>query len=253
MLFFIWQTAEICANVEKMLNIALIDDNPEDNQILKENLERFAKEDNSLFSTSLFGSADAFLKKDLASFDLVFLDIDMPGTNGLETAKLIRKKDETIPLVFVTNLYQFAIRGYEVNALDFILKPVEYDSFVLKMRRIKRLIQYSANKKITVHWKNGDKIIDVGDVDYVEVRGHYLMYHLSGGESITTRGKISSLEKEYDSYGFCRCNNYYLVNLKNVDGVEKQKVLIGKDSLPISRTKKQSFLNRLAEYLGGLK
>jgi DNA-binding LytR/AlgR family response regulator len=119
-----------------LLKIALIDDDESCILRLKEMLERYAKENGENFHIDTFSYGIDFISEYSAVYDLIFMDIDMPHMNGLKTAKLLRKIDDKVPLIFVTHLVKYAIKGYEVDAFDFIIKPLEYESLCFKLKKL---------------------------------------------------------------------------------------------------------------------
>ena len=144
-----------------------------------------------------------------------------------------------------------AILGYEVRALDFILKPVNYYSFAMKIRNAFDLINSRKSRNIILNTQNGIQKISTSDLYYAEVDGHYLSYHTKVG---VFRQKVSlkELEEKLTGLSFKRCNNCYLVNLKYVDGVDRDDIQIHGDWLKISRPRKKEFLQSLANYMGGV-
>ena len=110
-------------------------------------LNSFKKENAIKLEIKTYCSGDVFLQQFDASYDLICLDIDMDGTNGIDTAKKIRQKDKEVLIFFVTNMAQMAIRGYEVRALDFIIKPVNYYSFAMKLLNALDIISNQRSKK----------------------------------------------------------------------------------------------------------
>jgi FixJ family two-component response regulator len=160
-----------------MIRISLIDDDSQDITRLRGCLERYDKEHSIGFSYTLFDNAQKFLATDMSETDLLILDIDMPGLNGIEAAKLVRKTNALLPIVFVTNLFQYAIQGYQVNAIDYIVKPVEYESLSLKIERILEIVRSLSSKKATVSTDKGTRVIDLNQIIYIEVP--WTLSHLS--------------------------------------------------------------------------
>ena len=130
------------------MRIAIIDDDADERKTLQASFERLAQESGSAIVIIEFAGADDFLDGYDRSFDLVCMDIDMPGTDGMSAAQRLRQMDADVPLVFVTNMAQMAIHGYAVHALDFILKPINYYSF---SRR--RTVFYAFHPTISTMWK----------------------------------------------------------------------------------------------------
>lgn len=193
-----------------------------------------------------------FLSSKDRQYDLVCLDIDMEGRDGIETAKEIRKQDEEIQIIFVTNLAHMAIRGYEVRALDFILKPVNFYSFSMKIQNAISMIQNKKSKTIVISTMNGVVRFSTNELYYAEVDGHYIYYHTKDG-SYKQKQSMKELEDLLAGLSFKRCNNCYLVNLKYVDAVDRDDVKVGGEWLKISRPRKKEFLQALANYMGGIK
>ena len=115
-----------------MFKVAIVEDSIKDFTLLKSYLEQYEKENNIEFNIQCFENGIRFLDKFSANYDIIFMDIDMPYMNGLEVSKKIREIDKTVVLIFVTNLSQYAVNGYEVEALDYIVKPISYFNFSIK-------------------------------------------------------------------------------------------------------------------------
>lgn len=233
-----------------MIRVAIVEDQESDIIILKKILHHFETAEGEMFQITLYHSPLALLEGYRAVYDLIFMDIELPHMNGMEAARKLRKLDTGVLLIFVTKVAKYAIRGYEVGALDYVLKPLEYYSFVPKVRRAIRYINLNAEKYITLNKDRGQRRVSLRYLKYVEVKGHYLTYY-TVDEEIVARGKISELEQKLEMENFARCNNCYLVNLHYVTGVHGQILELGSIQLPISRTKQSEFLNRLTLYLGG--
>ena len=118
-----------------MIRIALIEDESEAKDLFMTNLDRYSKEHGVEFTVAHFCNAMTFLESYKPVYDIVFMDIKMPDMNGLDAAHRLRQLDPSVILIFLTNLSQYAVRGYEVNALDFIVKPISYYVLVLKLER----------------------------------------------------------------------------------------------------------------------
>ena len=120
-----------------MINIAFVEDDLNFLELFNSFCDEYAADNKLDFNYHHFGNAEVFLEKcKTTAFDLVFMDIELPGLNGMETSKKLRQMDSKVVIVFVTNMASFAIEGYQVNAFDFILKPLVKQTFFMKMDRI---------------------------------------------------------------------------------------------------------------------
>ena len=175
----------------------------------------------------------------------------MPGLNGIETAKELRRIDASVVLMFITNMTQYAIHGYEVDAIDFVVKPISYGDFVLKMQKASRYVERNKNKKISLNTTDGVIQLDVSDIHYVEVIRHDLIYHTVHGQ-YKVRGSLREAEKALLDFHFTRSNHCYLVNLKYVEAVSGNLLRVAGVELVMSRNKKNDVMLEFAKYVGGL-
>ena len=212
-------------------------------------LRRYAEERNLRLSLRFYADGKSFLEEYTGEFDLVFMDIEMPGISGMETAEQLRERDEDVALIFVTKLVGYAVQGYSVRAMDFMVKPVVYEHLAIKLDRILRTVDRQRNRRVAI--QNGEltKWLDVDDIFYVEVMNHTLFYH-TRTEQMSAYGTIKDCEQKLTPQGFARCSNSYLVNLRHVTQVRGNDVRVGQAWLPIGRTKRKEFMQRLAEYAG---
>lgn len=235
-----------------IFRFAIVEDEPSATDELKRMFARYEKEDDRFnFEIDCFSDALSFLIDYKSNYDAVFLDIQMPGVNGMDAARKIREKDSSVMLVFVTNMAQYALESYEVHAYDFILKPLNYESFFIKFRRICNALGHNMQDVyITLSNRFVTKRLAVLDILYVEVSNHDLIFHLKDGP-YTMKGTMNSIEKRLKEYHFSRCNSSYLVNLKYVRAIYGDFVEAAGSELRISRTYRTSFLDDFAKYAGG--
>lgn len=236
-----------------MLRVAIVDDQREDAAALEQYLYQFGGETGQAYLVTRYASGSEFLQDHSSAFELVILDIDMPGINGMETARQLRSQGDDVVLMFVTNMSQYALEGYEVEAVDYVLKPVSYQDFTLKLRKAQRYISQNRDTQIALRTAGGIVPLMVSQVIYVESTLHYLVYHTIGGNH-RVRGSMSDAEAALPHGQFARCNTSFLVNLKHVKAVERDEVLVGPDSfrLKISRGRRGAFLDQLGRFLGGV-
>ena len=233
------------------MQVAVVDDADNDARSLISYLEKFSEDHGIALQVDRFSSAGDFFQSDTSAFSLVILDIDMPGMNGVECAHVIRETDPDIVIMFVTNLPQYALAGYEVEAVDYVIKPVSYGEFSLKMKKALRYVGRNREHGIVLKGADGVTTLSAWEVLYVESDRHYLDYHTKTG-SVRVRGTISAAEKDLAPHHFVRCNSGYLVNLRHVRSVEGEDVLVGDDWLKISRSRRASFMEAFARFAGGI-
>ncbi len=233
-----------------MLRIAIVEDEQEAYHQLKKYILKIEQEQQLQFLLTHYCTGEDFLDKGACTHDIVFMDIEMPGMSGMEAAKKMRQKNDWTQLLFTTRLAQFAIKGYEVDAADFLVKPISYYDFAMKMQKVLRRVQKKNHLTIPVATKTGLQIIPFSDLMYVEVSGHRLYYHTVRGV-IDACGALKDLAEKLKGKGAARCNSCYLVNLNFVSGLYKDTVTVGSDTLKISRSRKKEFLDALTEWLEG--
>ncbi len=231
-----------------MYKIAVLEDSPEEAEAMRGALQQYASEHRLPFALSFYPDGNAFLEEGLV-FDLVFMDIEMPGEDGMTVARRLRERDEDVCLIFVTKLFQYAIEGYSVHALDFLVKPVTPEKLAPKLDRALRQIDRRRRSRIAVQDGEMTRWLDTSEILYVEVMNHTLYYHMKD-KSFSAYGTIKESERKLTPLGFARCSNSFLVNLQHVSAISGSEVLIGGDRLPIGRTKRKEFLQRMTEFAG---
>lgn len=232
-----------------MLTIAIVEDEDRAAEVLVGHINHFCGSRNIEYAIKRFTNGADLIRNYRPVYDIVFMDIMLPGQNGVETAKELRAIDEGVTLIFVTNMANLAVKGYEVDALDFIIKPVKYDSFAMKMERALKALKARRSVDISIRTDRAIKVVPSSRITYIEVIHHSLVYHTQDGE-ITSRGTLDALEKLLDSEHFVRCNACYLVNMRYITEVSGDEVVVAGVPLKISRAKKKSFMQAFTNYLG---
>ncbi|SFG46988.1 two component transcriptional regulator, LytTR family [Lachnospiraceae bacterium C7] len=234
------------------MRVAIVDDSLSELNDLSKYLRTFSQETKESMTVDKYEDGNVFLKNYSNQYDLVLLDIDMPKISGIDVARKLREMNEDVVLMFVTAMTQYALAGFEVDAIDYVIKPVSYPDFALKLKKAKRYIEMNRNDTpLLLQTKEGIINISVKDVLYVESALHYCIYHTSDKE-YKVRENISSAEQKLAPYHFARCNAGYLVALKHVESIVKDEVYVGDYVLKISRGKKTKFIEQFTRVLGGL-
>lgn len=231
-----------------MLRITIVEDNPADLAALQDCLHRYEQEQGEHFTVRSYANPAQFLDEYRLDSDLIFMDIELPVFNGLKVSQRLREIDPVVTLVFVTNMEQYAVKGYEVDALDFVVKPINYFRFSSVMRRALRNIGHRAEKEVALQTADTIIRLRISQIYYIEIRDHLLLYHTEQGV-FSAWGKLSELEAELEAYNFARCSNSHLVNLFHVTSVTKNDVNIRGQALPISQRRRKAFSTRVMDYL----
>ena len=230
------------------MKIAVLEDNENDLSKMERFLSQFSREKGLRFEIDIYRNGAVLLEQYNSSHDLLILDIDVPSVNGMDVARKIRETDGDVTIFFTTNLTQFAVEGYEVNALDYMVKPFDYYLFSRKMEKILVHAEKSENKSILLNNRGTYQKLPVQEIQYVEVLGHKLSYHTQKGV-YEIRGTIREAEEELGRYHFVRCNNCFLVNLRNILSIEGNKVMLPGKELQISRYRKKPFIDKFTNYM----
>lgn len=234
---------------ERMLRIAIVEDDAACMEQLRQNLTAYAKEKGEEFRLDCFAAGMDLMENYRPVYDLILLDIEMPHFNGMETARRIRRTDEQVLLMFVTNTAQYAVQGYEVGAVDYLLKPVNYYALALKMDRVLRISAGRQGSAVAVNRADGQHMVSTRELCYVEVQNHELCYHLTD-RTLTATGSLKELESQLAGQGFARCHNCYLVNLRFVESIQPEFVVVHGDRLKISRARRKAFLQAMLQQAG---
>lgn len=230
---------------------AIIEDDPEYSRFLEECLVRYGKEHGCSFLVRAFGRAEAFLSGAQGLYDFVFMDVELGEgwMNGIEAARALRAKGSMAMLFFITNMPQYAPSGYDVDAIDYCIKPIQYRSLAVKLDKAIRILGNRTGVPVRIRMKDGMRVISSADIRYIEVMGHDLMFHTED-EVISAYGGLKEREEDLSGQAFARCSASVLVNLRYVTGLYGDEVSIGDERIRIGRTRKKEFLQKLNEYLG---
>ncbi len=231
------------------ISAAIVEDDTLSAQNLAHCLIEFGQGNGYTFSLSRFEDGNSFLRDYRPRYDLIFMDIKMPGMDGMSAAEQFRKIDTRTMLIFVTSMVQYAVQGYEVEAFDFIVKPMNPTAFEMKMKRAMRALKLSRGSELTLEANGVTRVLPSSAIHYIEVRNHDLTYHTEQ-ETFSVRGKLSTVEQKLPSESFFRCNISYLINLRYVTKFTGEQVCVAGEWLRVSRAKKKELAAAVAAYLG---
>lgn len=234
-----------------MLNVALVEDSHEDEELFQTAFTTFVQENQLSAQLHVFETGHEFLSCPGGKYDLIFMDIELPDMNGIDVSRELRKKDARAVLVFLTKMGQFAINGYEVDAIDYILKPLDLGIFNLKMKKFIRHALQSQRSDIAISFYGSSRIIRSEDIVYIEVLKHDITYHTIVG-NFSQRRTLKEAEAQLRNCFFVRLSNCYLVNLRHVARIDKYELTLDNgDILQISRSRRKEFCDAFNRFLGG--
>jgi len=238
------------------MKIAICEDQIEQANLLTSQIQNWAKENKINISIDNFSSAEAFLFEwiDYNKYDIIFLDIEMSKVSGIELSNIIREKNKEIDIVFVSGFFKYALHGYRVGALQYLLKPIkESDLYICLDRTLNRIFDTQEDSKSTIIIKTAKENIklDYKDICYCIMFSPYIDIHTKE-QKITLRKKISDIEELLPSKYFIRCHRSYIVNVMHIRSVIKTNVILENGvKIPISRGKynevNDAFINYICE------
>lgn len=231
-----------------MIRVAIVEDEKNCCEQICSYLKQYEQEYDANFQITVFQDGLDIVENYNPVWDIIFMDIKMKHMDGMAAAAKIRQYDAEVVLIFVTTMAQYAIKGYEVDALDFILKPVSYPQFAMKVAKAMNMLKKKEEKSLLLPLEDCKKKVSVKDVLFIEVKGHEL--HVATADQIyILRCSMQEMEADLKKCFFSRCHNSYLVNLRHVAEVRKEEIIVKNYTIPISRTRKKIFLEELSDYI----
>lgn len=233
-----------------MIRIAMVEDEAAVREQLQGYIQRYTRQYGTEFAVTEFSDGVEILDVYRPVYDIVLLDVEMKHLDGMETARRIRELDRDVVLLFITNMAQYAIKGYAVGALDYLLKPVPYFAFSQQLQKAEEKLRRRARHYLAVPVEGGLRRLDTAQIYYMESEGHRVHFYTEEGE-LSAPGALKTFEEKLADLPFARCNSGYLVNLAQVKSVQQGLAQVGPYELQVSRPKRKSFLAALADYIGG--
>ena len=235
--------------VTHMLKFAVCDDEPLMTQELAEYLAGYMEEQSiTAYEVSRFSNGRALLDAG-GPFDVIFLDVQMEHPDGMETAKQLRQRGGRSLLIFVTVLKECVFDAFQVEAYDYLLKPLDRAGFHRTMERVLRTLEQRASGNIVISRGNGCEVIPLPDIVYCEVLGRKVYLHKKDGTVSAYYDRLDDLERRVDGR-FFRCHRSYLVNLDSVRGCQGGRVLLSQgESIPVSRLRERELTAALLSHM----
>jgi len=236
--------------METTLRCIIIDDEP----LARELIRSYVEKTPVLALAGVFESAADAMKSVMGGdIDIIFLDINMPLLNGIEFASVI---PQSTRIIFVTAYEQYALQGFKVNALDYLLKPVSYADF---MKAVGKAVEWHTMRlavakesrmqpgMITV--KADHRLIQmrIGSIRYIEVQKDRVIFYRTEGDPVSSIMSMKEIEEQLPDDVFMRVHRSFIVNMRNVEIVERGRVVFGKTYIPVSDSRREEFLARLGK------
>lgn len=216
------------------MKIAICDDEPEIREGIELNTKKWAAQSGHDCKIETFPNAEALLFAHAEkAFDILLLDIQMPGMDGIALSRKIREKDERVQLVFITAVPDFIGEGYEVAALHYLLKPVQPEKLAAVLDRACKNLKI-AEAMLPLQIGGETQMIPLRSISYVEAKGHYVTIHTEN-ETFEKKSSLSEMLEKLDGR-FYQCQRSFVVNLHQIRKVSRTEVELTDGSrLPLSR------------------
>lgn len=216
------------------IKIAICDDAAEDMKLLSGALSAYDPSFEIITYSNGQTLIDEFLDFDL-SVDLLFLDIYMPGIDGIKTAQEIRARHEDVKIIFLSSSKEHYPQAYEVFAFNYIVKPFNQERLYTVLNRALDELRKESGYKIRIQYKGGAHSVDCRDILYIESRDKLLLFHLADESALQCYGKLDEILREVPEQAFFRCHQSFLVNLSHVTEIGDNYFRIGQTMIGISR------------------
>jgi DNA-binding LytR/AlgR family response regulator len=239
---------EVALGGGEMIQIAIVEDDDHYVKLLNRYIEKYQKESGIRFCVHTFADGADIVEDYKGIYDIILMDIEMKIVDGMTAAEKIREVDSQVVIIFITNMPQYAMKGYAVEALDYVLKPINYYSFSQRIDRAISRMDKRSERYLSITNKGGVQKVELSKLLYVEVQDHDLFYHTKDG-TFSQRGTIKEVETALEKEPFFRCNKCYLINLEHVERFEGASVIVGNETVQVSRARKKDLLEALNNYM----
>ena len=231
-----------------MIHIAICDDEKHMSDHIRAFVSDFFRRKNSEICIRTFSSGEELLSSD-GQIDILFLDIQMKGMDGMETARKLRADKFRGFLIFITVLKEMVFQSFEVQAYDYLVKPVEEKQFEKTMERLFASMQNASEDSLLVQKGYEGRIIPKDEIAFCEVIDRKIYLSLASGEVVDYYERIENLETKLGSH-FFRCHRSYLINLKHLKGYKNGTAYMdnGKE-VPVSRLRSKEFSGVVLQYM----
>ncbi|MCM1539679.1 MAG: LytTR family DNA-binding domain-containing protein [Blautia sp.] len=232
------------------MKLAIVEDEAAQGRLLEQYIESWGKKNDIPVSVKIYASAESFLFQwEDEPADAVFADIQMPGMDGMEMIRRLREKDARVPVIFTTGVADYMQEGYEVEALNYLLKPLSGEKVSACLDKAFR--RHEAAEFLVAETLDGVRKLPLEALNYCEAAGHNTELGLAGGEKLFCASSLSKLEKELGEKGFVKCHRSYLCNISNLNRITAEALVFDDGTgIPVSRrlyrTVNRAFIDRFS-------
>lgn len=216
------------------IKIAICDDAAEDRKLLANALSAY----DSSFEIVTYSNGQTLIDESLDSdlpVDLLFLDIYMPGLDGIKTAQEIRARYKDVKIIFLSSSTDHYSQAYEVFAFNYIVKPFDQERLYTVLNRALHELRKESGYKISIQYKGSTHSVDCRDILYIESRDKLLLFHLAGENVLQCYGKLDTILNDLPERAFFRCHQSFLINLFHVTEISDNYFRVGQTMIGISR------------------
>ena len=236
-----------------MLHMAFCDDDPTILEQLERLVAQYRDSRGMEISCTAFNSPLELLAEIAKGLrpDVLFLDMIMPGENGITAAREIRQYDRNVKIIFLTSSSEFAVESYTVGAYFYQLKPIWKESFYRLMDSVISECKKAEQKSLIMRCKTGITRIDLEKLVYCEVRGRTLLFYMKDGQTLESQGRLDELAGQLGAYGnFLRPHRSYLINMDYIGNLSSRSIVMqNQEEIPIPHGKYSDIKNHYLEYL----
>lgn len=237
-----------------MLRIAICDDDKADRERIQGYVSEYLKLKNIQAEVKVFDHPDTMLQE-CESFraQVYLLDIVMPMVTGIQAARELRWNQPDAQIIFATSESSYALESFDVNPINYILKPVDKDKLFTTLDLALSRVQTEDRKSITVKVKGGLCTLRFDDIMYIDYRNHVVTYHMANGEAFSTPtlriGFSEYMDENHSGQDFVRCHESISVNLGAIDKLTKTDITLRNDeTVPVSKSRYPEVVDRYMDF-----